>query len=235
MSGWVILLAAMDWGGDLTGPLAAMVAGAVTSLHCVGMCGPLACAACTGKCGRESTGAAAVYHGARLFSYGMVGLLAGALGARLSDALLGGATRGMAWIFALFFLAVVAGLDKRLRVPLGGRWLGGVVGRAQAMTPTLRAGVLGLATPLLPCAPLYLVVAAAALAGSAGSGAVLMLAFGLGTVPLLFFVQNRLAWMERKWSPRAMDLARRGLALASVVLLVMRGLAAPETGCPMCH
>ena len=31
---------------EITGPMAALMAGLVTSLHCAGMCGPLACAAC---------------------------------------------------------------------------------------------------------------------------------------------------------------------------------------------
>jgi sulfite exporter TauE/SafE len=225
-------------GVDLTGPVAALLAGAVTSLHCVGMCGPLACAACTG-CGenakRESNGAAALYHGARLVSYTLVGLVAGAAGGKLSAALTGGATRGMTWIFVLFFLAVVVGLDKKLRLPVGGAWLSGVMARGRRMGPVARAGSLGLLTPLLPCAPLYLVVAAAALAGSPLAGASLMFAFGLGTVPLLFLLQNRLAWLESKWSPRSMDWMRRGLALASIGLLLMRGTYAPETGCPMCH
>ncbi len=225
----------LSFSGDLTGPFAALLAGAVTSLHCVGMCGPLACAACTGECGRESTAAAGVYHGSRLVSYTIVGLLAGLIGARLSEALLGGPTRGLTWIFVLFFLAIVVGLDRRLRLPFGGKWLGSLFARARRMAPTARAGTLGLCTPLLPCAPLYLVVAAAALSGSPLAGAGLMLAFGIGTVPLLFLVQNRLAWLERRWSPRSMDYLRRALALASVVLLVLRGLATPETGCPMCH
>lgn len=222
-------------GMDLAGPLAALAAGLVTSLHCVGMCGPLACAACTASCGRESNTAAAIYHATRMVSYAIVGLLAGAIGARLSDALVGGATRGMTWIFVLFFLAVVVGLDKRLRLPPGGRRLGRVFARVGQFAPASRAALLGLLTPLLPCAPLYLVVAASALAGSPLAGAGLMLAFGLGTVPLLFVVQNRLAWLEAKWSPRTMDYIRRGLALVSVLLLLMRSTYAPETGCPMCH
>jgi uncharacterized protein len=221
--------------GDLTGPSAALLAGLVTSLHCVGMCGPLACAACTSSCGKGDNAAAAVYHATRMVSYGIVGLVAGLLGERISQAFLGGATRGMTWVFVLFFLAVVAGLDKRLQVPSLAGHFQKIFARAGGAGPYGKAAVLGTFTPLLPCAPLYLVVAAAALSGSPLSGAVLMVAFGIGTVPLLFTVQNRLAALERRWSPRAMDLTRRGLALASIVLLLMRGTYTAATGCPMCH
>jgi sulfite exporter TauE/SafE len=222
---------------ELTGPLAALLAGLVTSLHCVGMCGPLACAACSSPCGRSSQAAAGLYHTTRLGSYIVVGLVVGWLGERVADALLGGATRAMTWIFVLFFLAVVAGFDKRLRLPTPGVWLGRLLRRREVdeRQPFARAAALGSLTPLLPCAPLYLVVAAAALAGSALHGAVLMLAFGLGTIPLLFAVQNRLHALEKRVSPQTMDWIRRGLALASVVLLLFRGTYTPETGCLMCH
>ena len=224
---------------DLTGPFAALLAGVVTSLHCVGMCGPLACAACSSPCGRASNTAGAIYHATRILSYALVGIAAGWIGQRLADILLGGATRGLTWIFVLFFLAVVVGIDKKLRLPSPGAWLARLWQRTgspeQNRGALGRAATLGILTPLLPCAPLYLVVAAAALSGSAWNGALLMAAFALGTVPLLFAVQNRLAALERRWSPQTMDYIRRGLALASVVLLLIRGTYSPETGCPMCH
>ena len=59
---------------------AAFLAGIVTSVHCVGMCGPLSCSwAISPKSGgfMRST---ALYHGGRLVSYGLVGALAGMIG-----------------------------------------------------------------------------------------------------------------------------------------------------------
>ncbi|MDX2081237.1 MAG: sulfite exporter TauE/SafE family protein [Terrimicrobiaceae bacterium] len=217
---------------ELTGPLAALAAGIVTSLHCTGMCGPLACAACTSPCQKSSNAPVALYHLGRLASYASAGTVAGLLGSKVLAPFLTGATRGMAWIFALFFLAVVLGLDKFIRLPLPP----GVLSRALSQGgPKARAAALGLLTPLLPCAPLYLVIAAAAIAGSPLDGAILLAAFGLGTIPLLFVVQNRFVWLQTRFSPRAMDLTRRALALASVVLLVTRATFTASTGCPMCH
>lgn len=220
---------------QLGGPLAACVAGLVTSLHCAGMCGPLACAACSSGCTRSANTAAMIYHGTRVSAYLLVGLLAGWLGGRISGAFSEGATRGMTWVFVIFFGAVALGLDKYLRLPRGGAVLSRVFENAGTLGPFARAGTLGALTPLLPCAPLYLVVGAAALSGSAGSGALLMGAFGLGTVPLLFAMQNRLAAIQKRWSPRRMDYLRRGLALVSVAVLLIRGTYTASTGCPMCH
>ncbi len=219
---------------DITGPLAAFLAGLITSLHCVGMCGPLACSACSRSGGKGSLTAAVVYHGTRLISYTLVGVAAGLVGRRLADALSGGATRWMTWLFVIFFLAVALGLDKRLRVPIPMRaqaWLGK---RASERGLWGRAGILGFFTPLLPCAPLYLVVMAAALSGSVWDGGSIMLAFALGTIPLLFLLQSQVFRLGATWSPRTMDYLRRGLALVSVALLLVRGTYSATTGCPMC-
>lgn len=223
---------------EIVGPLAAFLAGLVTSLHCVGMCGPLACAACSSSCGRSTNAAGGVYHLTRVSAYIGIGLAVGWLGEKVAEPLTGGTTRALSWIFVIFFLAIVVGLDKRLRLPSPGRWLARLLRRPQNLPETApfgRAATLGTLTPLLPCAPLYLVVAAAALAGSALQGALMMGAFGAGTVPLLFVVQNRLAALEKRWSPQTMDIIRRALALVSVILLVVRSAYAPELGCPMCH
>lgn len=221
---------------EITGPVAALAAGLITSLHCVGMCGPLACSACArAGGGAGSLAATVVYHALRMVSYALVGMAAGLAGRRLSDALSGGATRWVTWIFVIFFLAVAVGLDKRIRLPMPKgvvAWLGSVSG---ACGPRGRAGLLGFFTPLLPCAPLYIVVVAAALSGSAWSGGAIMAAFGLGTVPLLFILQSQFFRLGALWSPGTMEWLRRGLALASVVLLLVRGTYTASTGCPMCH
>ena len=170
-----------------------------------------------------------------MLSYALVGVAAGLVGRRLSDALSGGATRWMTWLFVIFFLAVAVGLDNRLRVPMPKgvmAWLGGVSAKCGVQG---RAGILGFFTPLLPCAPLYLVLVAAALSGSAVDGGAIMAAFALGTIPLLFVLQSQFFRLGAVWSPRTMDYLRRGLALASVVLLLMRGTYSAQTGCPMCH
>jgi sulfite exporter TauE/SafE len=170
-----------------------------------------------------------------LAAYAVVGLLAGWLGSRLSEVITGGATRGMTWVFVFFFAAVAIGFDKHLRLPRGGAILSRIFRGAGNLSPVARAGALGALTPLLPCAPLYLVTAAAALSGSAWSGGLLMAAFGVGTVPLLYVMQNRLSAMQRRWSPRTLDYVRRGLALASVAILLVRGTYTASVGCPMCH
>lgn len=213
----------------ITGPLAAFVAGLVTSLHCAGMCGPLACAACVKSNGAGSLAATAVYHGSRVISYGVVGLLAGGIGRTVSDILLGGTTRWLTWAFVVFFVIVATGLDKRLRIPIAGAWMAKCLGSQGGVS--LRAWMLGTLTPFIPCGPLYLIIAASALSGSALSGAAVLVAFAAGTVPLMFAIQSQYFRIGGRFSPLALDVLRRTLAAVSVGLLLYRGMGDPGFLC----
>ena len=58
----------------------ALVAGLITSVHCVAMCGPLSCAFTPARAEDASPQLVLTcYHLAKLFAYGLVGALAGAL------------------------------------------------------------------------------------------------------------------------------------------------------------
>ena len=81
---------------------------------------------------------------------------------------------------------------------------------------------MGLLTPFLPCGPLYLVFGAALLAGSAAKGAEFTLAFGLGTVPLLWLAQHQFHRIRAKLTPLAMSRLRRSLALVTALMLAWR-------------
>jgi sulfite exporter TauE/SafE len=84
------------------------------------------------------------------------------------------------------------------------------------------AGVMGLATPLLPCGPLYFLIALAALSGSALRGSEFMLAFGLGTVPLLWLVQANFSWVRSRLSPVGIARVQTAMALVAAVVLSWR-------------
>ncbi len=195
--------------------MAALVAGAVTSLHCAGMCGPLACAALP----RPS----ASYHAGRLGSYGAVGAACGALGQAPLSWVESGPLKLLPWFLVLVLLAVGLGLKPKLPRP----WF---VQKFYVRTKLLasrrplwqRGAVLGLLTPLLPCGPLYLMFAACLLTGSAVKGLEFSLAFALGTVPLLWLAQGSWKLLGARLSPARLRVCQRTLALVSAVVLVWR-------------
>lgn len=205
-------------------PAAAFVAGLVTSLHCAGMCGPIACLLGS-KPGERSDASTvyATYHGARLAGYALLGAAAGGLGAAPAAWFDAPLARMLPWVMVLYFVGVALKLGDRLpRLALMGRVQMALRGWVRGRSGVQVAAVMGAATPLLPCGPLYFLVAMAAFAGSAIGGAELLLAFGLGTVPLLWAAQANIGWLRARMTPRALGRARAALALVAAGVIAWR-------------
>ena len=225
----------------ITGPGTAFVAGLITSLHCVGMCGPLACAIMpSARDDSDPQTVSTVYHLSRLTGYAVLGALAGGLGRVPLTWLSQDAIRYLPWLLVLFFVAVAVRFDQRLpRLPVLGRAYGWVAARLRGGSRVRSAAALGLATPLLPCGPLYFLVSLALLSGSAVQGAETLLAFGLGTVPLLWFAQTNYHWLRLKLGPVWLARAQSALALAVALIISWRlratlGLPGPDVNNFVC-
>ncbi|MFM8338160.1 MAG: sulfite exporter TauE/SafE family protein [Opitutaceae bacterium] len=208
----------------INSPAAALVAGLVTSLHCAGMCGPLACGLMPVRGERVDGGTVAtVYHLSRLAGYTALGALAGGLGRLPFSFVPGPVLRWLPWLGVLLFLGLALRWDRHLPKPallarLSWRLRPAGAGRS----PLAGAALLGLFTPLLPCGPLYFLVALALLAGSALRGAEFMLAFGLGTVPLLWLAQAQFQRVRRRLPYVWLDRTRVALALVAAVTIGWR-------------
>ncbi len=182
--------------GDLLAPL---LAGLLGGVHCPGMCGGFAAA-----CARRPRGLLA-WHAGRVGTYVLLGAVAGAAGSLLpGPAWVPGvvATLLLGW-FALAFAGLVP--EPRLLPP----GLARVASRALTSPKPWGQLAFGLANGLLPCGLVYSALAMAAATGAPWRGALAMLAFGLGTVPLLSagaMVVQRLA-MGGAWRRRAAALA----------------------------
>jgi sulfite exporter TauE/SafE len=216
-------------GQIINTPLAAFTVGLVTSIHCAGMCGPLTCAFFAAKPGtpRETQIAGGIYHLSRLVAYSLIGGLLGAAGHSAAKVLFAGAPgRLLPWAFAVLFLMIAFRLDRYIPVIRG---FSAIFHRLKFNTmPRFKmSAVLGLATPFLPCGPLYAVFAVALFAGSFLNGAELMAAFALGTMPLYWLLQSQYFRLQRRFSPGALQWSRQGLALVSALLLVARALSSP--------
>jgi uncharacterized protein len=204
--------------------IAALLAGLATSLHCAGMCGPIACGLGTlARSEGERLTAASLYHGTRMVSYGLIGALCGALGQQPLKWFFDSPAVLLPWVLVVVLMMMALGLDKRVPRPaVFNRLTARARFKAGKLSAYGGASAMGFLTPLLPCGPLYLVFGAALLAGSAAKGAEFTLAFGLGTVPLLWLAQHQFHRIRAKLTPRAMSRLRRGLALVTALMLAWR-------------
>jgi hypothetical protein len=211
---------------------AALVAGLATSLHCAGMCGPIACGLGTlAKNEGERLTAASLYHGSRLVSYGIIGAVCGALGQQPLKWFFDSPAVLLPWVMVAVLLVMALDLDKKVPRPLVFQRITARVRLKSMKLPAYgSASAMGLLTPFLPCGPLYLVFGAALLAGSAAKGAEFTLAFGLGTVPLLWLAQQQFHRIRAMLTPLAMGRLRRGLAFVTALMLAWRlhGTVPPE-------
>jgi len=205
-------------------PAAAFVAGLVTSLHCVAMCGPLSCTLMPVRGDRaDAQTVSTVYHVTRLAGYATLGALAGGIGRAPILLLSQSALRWLPWVLVLFFVGLALRLDRHLpKIAALGRFTWKLQGWMRGRSRVEAAAAMGFATPLLPCGPLYFIVALALLSGSALRGAEMMLAFGLGTVPLLWLAQTQFHWVRRRLSPLWLGRLRVTLALTTALLIGWR-------------
>jgi sulfite exporter TauE/SafE len=212
----------------LLSPEAAFVAGLVASLHCAGMCGPLACAVLPPpRPGEDGSAVASAYQLSRLAGYTLLGAAAGGLGRLPLSWLPLAVLRYAPFLAVVFFLGLALGWDRRWARPLAPtRAIFRLSGRLGRRSAAAAAAVVGAATPLLPCGPLYFFFGLALLAGSAARGAELMLAFGLGTLPLLWLAQTQLWRIQRRLSPAGLGRLRVALALLAAAASAWRARAA---------
>lgn len=208
---------------SLLNPLAAFLAGAVASLHCVGMCGPLSCSLIGKTAKGSSLGAHGLYHAGRLISYSLLGAVVGGLGGEIVSWFGANPARIAPWAFVVFFLALALGLDGiftrwQAKHGFGRKW----VQRAYRLSGGARGLGLGLVTPLIPCGPLYLMLWATTMSGSWNAGAVVMASFAFGTVPMLLLAQSGWTWLATRLQPNTLNRLRRGLALVAVALICLR-------------
>jgi sulfite exporter TauE/SafE len=200
--------------------LAAFLTGLLGGAHCVGMCGGIVGALSMGVPARWSMHLA--YNAGRILSYVAAGALAGALGA--ASLTLDGQAPVRLVLYLLANLMLVAlglyllGVTRTLAfTELAGqhlwRYIQPLTRRFLPAKTVAQAFPLGLLWGWLPCGLVYSALTTALSAGSPGQGALLMLAFGLGTLPNLLLAGILLA--------RLNEFVRRPVVRTTSGLLVL--------------
>ena len=189
----------------LSALIGAWLAGALGGAHCLAMCGGFVAAFSGGAPSAAGQGVPLLpartlalrqlaYNGGRIATYALLGALAGgAGGALLSAAGWLPLQRGLYVVANLFLLALALTIAwkrdgfawlQRLGNALFGKVLPAVRPLLGADTALARFA-LGMIWGLVPCALTYSVLPIALFAGGAPQGALVMLAFGIGTLPSL--------------------------------------------------
>ncbi len=180
----------------------ALTIGFLGSTHCIGMCGGIVGALNAGlpQTSRQSRFTPIAYHitynSGRFLSYSVAGGLAGLIGAQSTKIPLGtvipvgGLIAGLfmivlglhlaGWQRAFAWIESAGGHLWKYIQPLGKRFL-------PVKTPMHGFG-LGLVWGWLPCGLVYSALALSMVSASPSRGALLMFAFGLGTLPMLLTI-----------------------------------------------
>ena len=202
----------------------AMVAGLITSVHCVAMCGPLSCAFSPTRANDASPQLVLTsYHLAKLLAYALVGALAGIFGSVVIRMVERSWLNLLPWILVLFFLVVAFRLDRFIPKPI---WLGAFYRKATvrfaSLSKPFAAALIGFASPLLPCGPLYMIFGLALFSGSGLKGAEFAIGFGLGTIPLLWLAQSQFMRLNQRVSSKWLLRIQRTVALIAAFVIAWR-------------
>lgn len=225
------------------------VSGILGSAHCIGMCGGIAA---TMSLGTKSVTGAMVRQGCwslgRTLTYIFLGIAAAAVGAKFLR------SQGNAvWLQALF--AIIAGLLLIVQGLHAAGWLKYRIRRKASLPCVTRTVfsqffqggssvavfVAGLLTGFLPCGLVYSFLALSASSGSVAKGILIMLSFGLGTIPVMLITGAGL-------SMATIGIRRKLIRIAGISVLVTglmtaaRGITfaattrtnSTEIACPMC-
>lgn len=211
---------------------ALFVTGLLTSVHCIAMCGGinLTQSVAAASCRRSILRANVLYQCGRVLSYTLVGAAAGGIGSVLT---LNGTMKGAVAVLAGLDMLVMAlnmlgvfRLLKRFRLQLPSGLHTALSGRVGGSSSFL----IGILNGFMPCGPLQAMQIYALSTGSAVLGALSMLSFSLGSVPLMLGFGLISGRLNRKYRRvmltvsamlifvMALNMVGNGLALSGVSL-----------------
>lgn len=202
--------------------------GLVGSLHCIGMCGPIALALPYQQGSRlHALGRVLLYNTGRVLTYTVLGTVIGLAGRGL---FLAGIQSWMSIALGVLFL--VAALfsinleSKIVRLPgvhQLNAWVQSTLGRLLRRQDSASLLGIGALNGLLPCGLVYMAVAGAVTSGSAAQGAAFMALFGLGTVPMMAAVAMAGQFISLRWRNRVRKLLPVFL-ITFALFFIARGL-----------
>ncbi|NDP42027.1 MAG: sulfite exporter TauE/SafE family protein [Aromatoleum sp.] len=222
--------------------IGALLAGLLGGLHCFAMCGgwlalvgrPPAVAPLQPQ--RSLRFGQAASHAGRLTTYVVLGALFGAAGGAAFAVSVAPLQRTLYAVANLLLLVLAFSIAVR-GIQFGGLERAGLAVFRRLMPAVTRVApgggiagryVLGLVWGFTPCALVYSVLPVALLAGGAGEGALVMFAFGIGTLPNLLAAGWTLARSRRLFTRAAYRYAAAFIVATFAVAGLYRAWFVPE-------
>ncbi|MFW2372430.1 MAG: sulfite exporter TauE/SafE family protein [Gammaproteobacteria bacterium] len=210
----------------------AFLIGLVSTLHCIGMCGGIMGALSLSL--PEQVRArkshllifVSLINMGRILSYAIAGMLAGAFGVEILKVL--GLENGhevLRYAGVIFMVAIgfyLAGwfpqlvLVEHIGKPIWRR-MEPLARKMMPINSPVRALLYGMAWGWLPCGLVYVVLLMTVTSGSALHGSMMMLAFGLGTLPTILSVGIMATWVRRFASSQ---LTRQIIGLIIIIMAI---------------
>ena len=208
--------------------LSALLFGLLGSLHCVGMCGPIAFLLPVDRDNNlRKLFQIFLYHFGRLFAYSIIGLAFGLVGKSFS---LFGMQQQLSIFIGVLMLFVIILPSKIFNKYNFSKPVYKVIGKVKnSLGKELKKKnpdtffTVGFLNGFLPCGLVYMAIFGAVAGGSALQGSLYMLLFGLGTIPLMttaIWVGNFLSGKVRQHVRRTIPIFLSIIA----ILFILRGL-----------
>ncbi|MFP9099604.1 sulfite exporter TauE/SafE family protein [Flavobacterium sp. RHBU_24] len=206
----------------------ALLLGLISSLHCMGMCGPIAMMLPVDRNNpAKKAGQILVYHLGRLLAYGSLGLLFGLLGKGLY---LAGMQQQLSIIAGTIIITIVLLPEKLFARYNFSKPVYHIIstiksglGNQFAKRGNKALFITGLLNGFLPCGLVYAALFGAIAMQNAVLGTLYMLLYGAGTIPLMSAVVYASAFLKKPWR----NTITKAVPYAAVIiglLFIARGL-----------
>lgn len=203
--------------------------GLIGSLHCLGMCGPIAIAIPSRKDHKLSIFIdSIIYNIGRTITYVVLGAMIGLLGTAIS---LAGYQEIISVIAGVLLLMIVV-IPRKWETAIAeisifknaSEWLKGAFRKVFQVKSISSLLLIGILNGLLPCGLVYTALIASVAYGSVLGAMTFMLFFGLGTLPMLAVVFNVKTMLSLGIRKKINKMIPVGIAIVAVIL-ILRGLS----------
>lgn len=212
--------------------LTGLILGLASNVHCLGMCGPIALVLPLNRSNNWTIlGGTLQYNLGRTLMYGLLGVVFGLLGVTIQ-------------IFGILqWMSIVAGIAlvvfawrKQLKVwfphvsnPFGiQKGIQRLMGKSMKSKSRFKLIAFGAVNGLLPCGMVYVALLNALLAENLMSSSLAMIAFGVGTLPIMIFVP----FMSNKIGTETRKKLNRSIPYVLTVVGLMIALRGMNLGIP---